>query len=169
MLLDMTAMHAMHDALRREVEHLARVTVQIDADPRRILRTAIGWRLFKQAVRGHHTAEDRVLWPALRRRLADQPGELVVLEAMEAEHAAVDQLIAAIDETVTGPEACLANLGDLADSLVTGLKGHLAHEEQAVIPLIQQAITTSEWADFERIQSELIETPLSVRDRWNPV
>jgi iron-sulfur cluster repair protein YtfE (RIC family) len=169
MLLDTTAMYAMHDAVRREVEHLARVTVQIDADPRRILRTAIGWRLFKQAVRGHQAAEDKVLWPALRRRLADQPGELVVLEAMEAEHVAVDQLIATIDEMVTSPEACPANLGDLVDSLVTGLKGHLVHEEQAVLPLIQQAITTSEWADFERIQSELIETPLSVRNRWNPV
>ncbi|WP_217370670.1 hypothetical protein [Nonomuraea antri] len=40
--LDMTTMYAMHDALRREAEHLARVTARVDGDPRAILRTATG-------------------------------------------------------------------------------------------------------------------------------
>ncbi|GIH06673.1 hypothetical protein Rhe02_47400 [Rhizocola hellebori] len=163
MPLDLTAMFTMHDALRRELEHLARV----DDDPRLVFRTA-GWRRFKQAVWGHHCAEDEVLWPALRLRLTDQPGNLVVLEAMEAEHAAIGQLIATIDEAASGPQGCLVHLGDLIDSLVTGLKGHLAHEEEAVIPLLQQALTAGQWAAFEKVHSELTADTLSAPDGWSP-
>ncbi|GAA1575251.1 hypothetical protein GCM10009827_116370 [Dactylosporangium maewongense] len=168
MPLDMTAMYATHDVLRRELEDIARVTVRIDDDPRRVLRTAAGWRMFKRTVRGHHRAEDEVLWPALRRQLTDRPSELVLLEAMEAEHAAIDQLIATIDELLAGPEACLVQLGALADSLVTGLRGHLAHEEQAVIPLIRRSLPTSQWAAFEQVHSERSGVPPSGHGRWSP-
>jgi hemerythrin-like domain-containing protein len=119
-------------------------------------------------VRSHHRAEDEVLWPALRRQLADRPGELVLLEAMEAEHAAIDQLIATIDDLLASPAAGLAHLGPLIDSLVTGLHGHLAHEEQAVIPLIQRALTTSQWAAFEKAHSERRGALPLAPDRWNP-
>jgi hypothetical protein len=36
---DMTAMYAMHDALRRELGQIARVTARPDDDPKRVLRT----------------------------------------------------------------------------------------------------------------------------------
>jgi hemerythrin-like domain-containing protein len=163
MPLDLTSMYATHGAVRRELEHLARVTVRIDDDPRRVLRTASGWRTFKRTVRGHHRAEDEVLWPALRRQLADRPGDLVLLEAMEAEHAAIGQLIATIDQLLAGPEADPAHLGALTDSLVTGLNGHLAHEEQSVLPLVRHALTTSQWAAFARADSAL---PFA-SNRWN--
>jgi iron-sulfur cluster repair protein YtfE (RIC family) len=154
MPLDLSTMHATHDAVRQELEHIARVTVRIDDDPRRVLRTASGWRTFKRIVRGHHRAEDEVLWPALRRHFAHRPGELVLLEAMEAEHAAIGQLIGTIDELLAGPAADLVRLGSLTDSLVTGVNGHLEHEEQAVLPLIRQTLTTTEWAAFEQADSE---------------
>ncbi|MFI7129310.1 hemerythrin domain-containing protein [Nonomuraea sp. NPDC050153] len=152
----MTAMYAMHHALRRELEHIARVTVRIDDDPRRILRTAIGWQLFTRSVRIHHRAEDDMLWPALRRQLADRPDDLVPLEAMEAEHAAIDQVIATVDELLADPEADQVRLGDLADSLVTGLRGHLGHEEDAVIPLIRRALTARQWAAFDQIHARRV-------------
>jgi hemerythrin-like domain-containing protein len=150
MPLDMAAMYAVHGVLRRELELVARVTVRVGDDPRRVLRTAAGWRQFKETLRAHHRAEDGLLWPALRRQLADRPDELVLLEALEAEHAAIDQLIAMIDELLADPEADLLRLGDLTDSLVTGLGGHLTHEEAAAMPLIARVLPAAQWAAFEQ-------------------
>ncbi|UVS78458.1 hemerythrin domain-containing protein [Actinokineospora sp. UTMC 2448] len=153
--LDMTPMYAMHDALRRELEHLAKVTVRLD-DPRRVLRAAVGWELFRKSLHVHHTAEDDALWPALRRTLADRPDDLALLEAMEAEHAGVDQLIEAIDAQLADPEAPLNGLGDLVDSLVTGLSGHLRHEEAQALPLIQAVATPQQWAHFGQVHGQRI-------------
>lgn len=154
--LDMTAMRVMHDALRRELAHLARVTVRVGDDPRDVLRTAAGWRLFKTSLRIHHTAEDEALWPALRGNLAGRPDELALLEALEAEHSAVDQLIAAIDGRLADPEGGLACLGDLVDSLATGLTAHLRHEEEQALPLIRAVATPQQWTHFGRVHGQRI-------------
>jgi hypothetical protein len=156
MTLDLTAMYAVHDALRRELEHIARVTVRIDDDPGRVLRTALGWRLFKRTLRIHHGAEDELLWPVLRRQSVDRSDDLVLLEAMEAEHTAIAQVIAAVDELLVDPEADQARLGDLTDSLVRGVRGHLAHEEEAAVPLIARALTPAQWAAFEQAHGRRI-------------
>jgi hypothetical protein len=74
--LDMTAMYAAHDALRREMELLARTAARVDDDPRRILGTAVGWELFKKSLHVHHTAEDDALWPAMHEAAADHPDDL---------------------------------------------------------------------------------------------
>ncbi|MBO0883014.1 MAG: hemerythrin domain-containing protein, partial [Mycobacterium sp.] len=67
---DMTLMHTMHNSLRRELEHMAKVTARVDDDPRRIMANAVGWELFKKALHVHHTSEDEALWPAMRQHLA---------------------------------------------------------------------------------------------------
>lgn len=158
--LDMTAMYAMHDALRRELDHLARITTRVDGDPATLLRTAAGWKLFTASLHVHHTAEDDALWPALRRNLAERPDELALLEAMEAEHIAIDQVIAAIDAALTDPDSDSDSgpdrLGDLTDSLVTGLNGHLKHEEDQVLPLIHEVATPEQWAHFGQVHGQRI-------------
>ncbi|WP_245679328.1 hemerythrin domain-containing protein [Actinomadura hibisca] len=154
--LDMTPMYAMHDALRRELEHLAKVTARLDDDPRAVLRTAVGWELFTTSLRVHHTAEDDALWPALRVTLAGRPDDLAMLEAMEAEHAAVEEVIEAIDAALSDPGAPLDRLGDLTDALVTGLAGHLKHEEDQALPLIQAVATPQQWAYFGQVHGQRI-------------
>ncbi|MGI5490491.1 hemerythrin domain-containing protein [Microtetraspora malaysiensis] len=154
--LDMTTMYAMHDALRREAEYLARVTARVDGDPRAVLRTAAGWDLFKTSLHVHHTAEDHALWPVLRQALADRPADLTLLEAMEAEHAAINQVIEAIDAALAHSEIGMDRLGDLTDSLVTGLTGHLRHEEEQALPVIQAVITEEQWAHFGQIHTQWI-------------
>ncbi|GHJ43061.1 hypothetical protein Cs7R123_04030 [Catellatospora sp. TT07R-123] len=163
--LDLTAMHAAHGALRLELEQLARIAV--GDDPGRVLRTAPGWQLFTRTLHSHYRTEDELLWPALRRR-AGRPGELVPLEALEAEHAALGEVVAAIDTLLAGPEVDPVWLGDLLDSLIAGLRGHLAHEEQAAIPLITRLLTPQEWTAFEQVHHRRIGTTLTraPADRW---
>ena len=100
---DMAMMLAFHDALRRELGHIARVTASRTDDPRHVMATAAGWQMFKNYLHVHHGCEDDVLWPALERTLADRPDDLALLAAMEAEHAAIEPLLTAIDATLANP------------------------------------------------------------------
>jgi iron-sulfur cluster repair protein YtfE (RIC family) len=144
--LDLTAMRAMHDALRREAGHLARITVGVTDDPRRILPASAGWQLFRKALHLHHAAEDGELWPVMRRALAGRPADLALLEVMEAEHAGIHMLVDAVDTAVVEPDT--GRLGDLVDALATGVHGHLRHEEDRAFPLIREAVTAEQWQRF---------------------
>jgi hemerythrin HHE cation binding domain-containing protein len=72
----------------------------------------------------HHTAEDEVIWPALRPRLAHSPAALSVLDALEAEHQLIDPLLAAVDVQFAGTGG--DRLADVIDALTSALTGHLA-------------------------------------------
>ncbi|MFE6334234.1 hemerythrin domain-containing protein [Streptomyces sp. NPDC057798] len=153
--LDLTVMYAMHDALRRELAHLDRMTTGADRDPAHLPAT-VGWTLFKKALRAHHTAEDEALWPVLRGHLAGRPKDLALLEAMEAEHAAIVPLIAAIDAALAAPEVDPLGLGILTDALATGLAGHLKHEEDTALPLVRRALTAEQWGRFRQVHAQLL-------------
>ena len=127
----MTMMLAVHDALRREAAQVARQAA------RGGIAAAVGWEMFAAYLRVHHTTEDDVLWPALS--AAAGPAETALLDAMEAEHAMLDPLIAAIDADVSG---------DQADALVTALELHLRHEETEVLPLIDAVLPAEDWQRF---------------------
>lgn len=146
--LDMTMMVTLHDALRRELERLARVAARTGDDPRRVLRAAAGWELFKRFLRVHHTTEDDVLWPVMRRVLAGRPDDLALLDAMEAEHAAIDPLLAAVDAAVLDRDHGARRLADALDALATGLRHHLRHEEDEGLALIDATLTAEQWARF---------------------
>ncbi|MBO0816196.1 MAG: hemerythrin domain-containing protein [Actinobacteria bacterium] len=93
----------------------------------------------------HHSVEDTHLWPRVRRAAAGRPEGLALLSEMEAEHAQVDQLLAAVDDALAGPA------GDLpahAAALASALEWHLKHEEEAALPLIQAVCTPADWRAF---------------------
>ena len=81
---DVTMMYAVHDALRRELDRIARVTARTDDDPKQVLRTAAGWEMFKSYLHVHHTTEDELLWPPLRKSLSEDSHATALLDAMEA-------------------------------------------------------------------------------------
>ncbi|WP_327411898.1 hemerythrin domain-containing protein [Streptomyces sp. NBC_01233] len=164
--IDLTVMHAMHDALRRELAHLDRVTTAADRDPRQVLANAAGWTLFKKALHAHHAAEDDALWPSLRQNLAGRPKDLALLEVMEAEHAAITKVILAIDGTLSDPGAGSPRLGQLADALTRGLAGHLKHEEEAALPLVQGVLTAEQWGHFSRVQAQHIDQDAPLLLPW---
>ena len=154
--LDMTAMYAMHNALRRELGHIAKITANTDDDPRRILATAAGWAMFKQALHVHHSAEDDALWPAMRQTLAGRPDDLALLEAMEAEHTVIDPLIEAIDAAVADRDSGPERLGARTDALAGALNVHLKHEECEALPLIEATVTPQQWEHFGELHRSRI-------------
>jgi hypothetical protein len=113
------------------------------SDPARRRSVAAGWDLFKHELHLHHTAEDEVIWPVLRPRLARSEHALSVLDAMEEEHERIDPLLAAVDAAFAQRREDA--LADVIDALVTTLTGHLAHEERDGLPLIGVALTAAEW------------------------
>lgn len=145
---DMTWMYAMHTALRRELDRMARVTARPDDDPKHVLRTAAGWEMFKSYLHVHHTTEDDLLWPPMRETLRDDSDGVALLDAMEAEHAAIDPLLAAIDAALIDPESGPQRLGELSDALATALRGHLDHEEAHSLQLIDATVTAEQWLAF---------------------
>jgi Hemerythrin HHE cation binding domain len=160
---DLTLMLAAHQAFRRDLARLVRAAAAADlADPAKRQSVAAGWELFKRELHLHHTAEDELIWPALRPRLAHSESALSVLDAMEEEHERINPLLAAVDAafaqragTPGGTAGGIPGAGDdwpgedrLADVievLASTLTGHLAHEERDGLPLIGVALTAAEW------------------------
>ncbi|MGI5269817.1 hemerythrin domain-containing protein [Nonomuraea sp. CA-218870] len=162
--LDMSMMLALHDALRREVERVARVAAKTGDDPRRILAAAAGWELFKKFLRVHHTTEDDVLWPAMRGAVTADG--LALLDAMEDEHAAIDPLLDAVDAALVDREHGAGRLAGLVDALATGLAGHLRHEESDGLALIDATLRQEEWSRFGQAHRGRIGDDLTTYLPW---
>jgi hypothetical protein len=147
---DLTIMLAAHAAFRRDLAQLARAATFADLpDPGRRASVQAGWELFKRQLHIHHTAEDEIVWPALRERLTRGEHAQSVLDAMEAEHRQIDPLLAAVDAAFAradhGHRADVRAIGDAADALAGSLTAHLTHEERDGLPLIGEALTSAEW------------------------
>jgi hypothetical protein len=144
---DLTIMLAAHDAFRRDLTRLARAAAAANlSDPARRQSVAAGWELFKHQLHLHHTAEDELIWPVLRPRLAHSPAAQDTLNAMEAEHEQIDPLLAAVDAEFAGGD----RPADVIDALTSALTGHLAHEERDGLPLIGVALTAAQWRGVGR-------------------
>ena len=147
---DLTVMLAAHEALRRDLTGLARVAGVARSGPAQSEAVLRGWAVFQRQLHIHHTAEDELVWPALRERLAASDGAQSVLDAMEAEHQQIDPLLAAVSQAMdeARPDGVAQNGGRLADTvdvLTMALHGHLAHEERDALPLIGTTLTATEW------------------------
>lgn len=153
-MMDMTMMYLVHDALRRDVAQVARLCAGPGDRPRRRLAAAGGWDLFSRFLHVHHTAEDEALWPMLQAGLAGRPDDLAIIEALEAEHGAIDPLIAAIERSLRDPER--DDLGDLVDALATALHDHLRHEERAGLPLMAATLSDEQAATFAQANGRRI-------------
>ena len=146
----LTIMLAAHEALRRDLERLARAAEFADLpDPGGHRSVRAGWETFKRQLHLHHTAEDTIVWPALRQRLSRSDDAQSVLHAMEAEHQQIDPLLRAVDDAFArageGGRSDARAISDVTDALTTALASHLAHEERDGLPLIGAALTAAEW------------------------
>jgi hypothetical protein len=141
--IDFTMMYVTHEALRRDVGRFSQaVTAGRIASP----AVRAGWENFKDQLNVHHTVEDDDLWPRLYRAVGDDAQQLAMLEAMEAEHAVLDPMLDAVEAALTDRDAAV--LGDRVDALAGALDGHLRHEENGALPLIQAVLTPEDWKGF---------------------
>jgi iron-sulfur cluster repair protein YtfE (RIC family) len=148
---DLTIMIAAHEALRRDLVGLAHAAGDAGrSGPARREAVGRGWEVFQRQLHIHHTAEDELIWPALRERLAHSDAARSVLDAMEAEHQQIDPLLDAVNRAMARPDGGDGELGDTVDVLTMALHGHLAHEEKEALPLIGTALTAAEWRGVGR-------------------
>jgi hypothetical protein len=142
--LDMTTMFTIHDAFRRQLLDMARVAASDDSEGTASVPSQPGWQLFKKFLTVHHQSEDDVVWPVLRNYLTDHPDRMKVVEELEAEHAAIEPLLQAIEDAPAGRP-------DLIGDLAAQLTAHLAHEESDGLGLIDAFFSPEEWQQFARV------------------
>ena len=164
--LDMSMMFAMHDALRRELVQVARIAGQRNGHPGTQLHAALGWELFKRFLLVHHRSEDDALWPVLRAHVADKPDRVALVDALEAEHTAIDPLLTAIDAAAADPDHGHQRFGDIIDELVGKLTWHLTHEESEGLPLVDASLTSAEWQHYAQVHTERIGGDAPVAVPW---
>jgi hypothetical protein len=148
--LDWSTMLAIHGALRRDLEQVARIAGEKHHGDGAHLRASLGWGQFKMFLVAHHQVEDEALWPVLRARVAPFPDQVAVVDALEAEHAVIEPLLEAVDDEAADPHGGGQQLSDAVDELVIRLVGHLAHEEADGRHLIDATLSAEEWQNFGR-------------------
>lgn len=138
--IDFTLMYATHDAFRRDLDRFADAAARSGGGADRQ-----AWENFKRQLHVHHTVEDTALWPRLRSAVADRPQALELVTEMQAEHARLEPVLAAVDESVTRGSA---DVPERIQELAAVLGGHMKHEEDAALPLIQEVLTAKDWGAF---------------------
>ncbi|WP_370363984.1 hemerythrin domain-containing protein [Catenulispora sp. GP43] len=143
--IDFTLMYVTHDAFRRDLARLRRAAAEGRTDS---LGVRAGWANFKRQLHVHHTSEDEALWPRVEAAGAGRADTAEILAAMAAEHAHLDPLLEAVDAALEQRTARPAELADVVAELESALGGHMKHEEEAALPLIQEVLTPKDWAAF---------------------
>ncbi len=142
MSIDFTIMYATHDAFRRDLNRLAAAATADRADAPGV---QAGWANFTRQLHVHHTVEDAALWPPVLAQLSDRPADAALMADMEAEHAALDPALHAVDEAM---RTHCADLAARVDTLARILTDHMAHEETAALPLIDEVLSLQDWNTF---------------------
>lgn len=139
-VIDFTMNTVVHAALQREVARLRRAIAAIDRhDP--VARAGLlrRYQFFAEVAHNHYQGEDTYLYPRVRDQA--QPDELVVLDAMAAEHAVLDDVVRRLGTALRQPDAGGETLEPLFVELSRVLAGHCTHEERAGVPILQRYIS----------------------------
>lgn len=151
--IDLAGMYLMHHGFRRDLHRFADVAPTVPASDRaRWSGIARRFGLFAMILHKHHRGEDTGLWPLLAERGADR----AVLDALEAEHAVIDPLLAAAKADLkkladgTGGEPARARFSETARQLRDALCAHLGHEESDGMTEVQRHLTPEDWDRLDR-------------------
>ncbi len=160
--LDLSNMHVMHHAFRRDLTAFVAAAQRTPVDDAEVWRAlAERWDRFASTLHHHHVIEDVSIWPAVATAAgaAGDDGASSVLESMEAEHLVIDPALEgcaqAFARMATAPGAEARD--DLAQRLVAvrqRLLDHLEHEETQALPLVQRHVSAQAWAVSEERAKE---------------
>jgi hemerythrin-like domain-containing protein len=150
-LCDTRGMVVVHRVFRRELRLLPPMVDAVPAgDTARSERVARHLVEMTTALHDHHTGEDRLLWPRLRRRVpaADQ-----LLDRMALEHVAIAEGLDAARHLTstwrdTADDRQARQLVALLQTTSAALDRHLGDEERLVLPLVERHITNAEWEEL---------------------
>lgn len=141
----------LHDSFRREfglMPGLVRGTAARDRERAQVITAHITY--VSTILHHHHHGEDVHVWPLLAERCAAQCAPLV--ELMEAQHEDIARIGREIDEGLRAWAAAAAGpreaLAAALVRLIPVLRGHLAAEEEHVVPLMERHITAAEWNEI---------------------
>lgn len=141
-------MKVIHRAMTREFALLPDQIRRVgDGDPVRASVVGAHLTLLLDMLHEHHEAEDELLWPLLHQRA---PLENDLIEAMEGQHRALAEAIAAVRSlqqswTRAADAAAGEALAAALHRLTGSLAEHLTLEEERVLPLIHDHLTVAEW------------------------
>jgi hypothetical protein len=151
--VDATWMYVMHRAFRRDLAAFADVVPTVGVgDGARWTQLRRRFAYFGSCLHKHHHSEDVALWPLL----AERGGDRAVLDALEAEHAGIDPLLAAISAglsalaTGAGSEDTRKTVASCTCRLRDALGAHLGHEERDGMAQVQGHLTQADWDRLDK-------------------
>lgn len=126
-----------HHAFRRDIARFIRAVEQLKAgDTSRVEALRVEWEKgYRQALHGHHTAEDNGIFPDIR---AKHPELAAALDKLTAQHHQIDPVIDRGDAAfadLAHPEHAEA----VVHELKTLLAEHLSFEEAEITPSLRDA------------------------------
>jgi hemerythrin-like domain-containing protein len=150
--VQMSMNRVIHAAVRRDLARLDAALGEFpDADSRRAWDLRRAYAYLRAELTRHHEHEDALIWPML----AGFDVDAGLLATMESEHHAMADALRetadALDRLVETPTVQVAGearrvVGAAREVVVQ----HLAHEEQAVEPIIADLHDTPEWKATEK-------------------
>ena len=147
---DTRMMGIVHSALRRDLER-SRVVLTAGTVPdarRAALAEHLVWMM--DFLHHHHEGEDNGLYPLVRTKDAAL-GE--ILDSMNCEHAAIvpamDEVKMAARSWAKDPTQTPRVLAAI-EALNAVLGPHLKHEEEEMMPLVQQTVSQREWQEWDQ-------------------
>jgi len=148
---DTRMMGIVHDALRRDLARIrAALAGAVPEARRRPLAAHAAWMM--DFLHDHHEGEDAGLYPVVR---AANPAAAALLDAMGADHAAIDPAVgglraAAARWAASGTDADQRALLDAVVDLEEVLLPHLDREETEAMPVVSATITHREWHAWDQ-------------------
>jgi hemerythrin-like domain-containing protein len=136
-----------HRVIRREFGQLPRLFRSAANDRARSKVIGAHTREMLDFLHTHHTGEDELLFPLLRKRTTLEPD---LMDRMDAQHAQVDDTVTAVNAelpvwTATADAATGEKMAARIEATMPTLIDHLAEEEQKLLPVVSVTLTQSEW------------------------
>jgi hemerythrin-like domain-containing protein len=146
---DTRMMAIVHEALRRDLARTrSALASPVDERRRQAIAAHLDWMM--DFLHAHHEGEDTGLYPMVR---AADPGSAALLDAMAADHAAIDPAVATLRAATArwkrsdaGRPALLTALADLESVLLP----HLDREVAEAMPVVAAAITQRQWQAWDQ-------------------
>lgn len=144
---DFLLVHAVHDALRRDMRRL--LVWSQSCFP----VTTPAWTDFHERLTTYLAAERTTLWPVLRRRGLPDPRHTRGAGPVERGRRRVAVLAATVDDCLAG-RGPASRTAEYMTALDEALTAYLDDQETVVHPLLAMHITSADWADYDAAQRE---------------